>query len=525
MKPCYKVLFYTFFNLIFTLISLDANETKASKVEATHVDGKTYISFKKPAEFFGNYLVYRFKDVPNDLKDITPIATIPNITFKHPDSHIAFFTPTGTQLTPSDGFFVNTIKDTGEFYYCVIGEGGEEQVILGKNSLENRVAEAPSDKIGAVFQTQKKSSGQIEDYYAIWMDYETWQKNASSGQWPNNTNEYYGSFFSISYLDNDVMATSRPLVISLHSISGGGNGGYFALPARKGSFRMYVSDHRKRWWGDSALARVNDSIDSLLNNPKYNIDKNRVYLEGTCMGGHGAILHAVQYPDKYAAIYAQVPSVNIEQINLIKSDVNLPPIITYFGFKDGDNTIYNFGKKGHVPFLKKLQENQFAVWSLWLDDGHTVPKDMSSEKCVFGGFWRFKKNEVYPVFTNNSLDQNCGHKSVINISSYGQVNQKINWSSSLCPFENENNKIIDSVNQLSMSFKSTENGTTDLSFRRIQNFNPSVGKRILYKNVDILTGKEIQTDEFVASAERNWLIKNVIVCTTGNRITLSNQPD
>lgn len=517
--------FFFILNVFFTFLRLEASDTKASKVEAVCIDGKTYITFKKSADFLGNYLVYRFKDIPKELNEINPIAIIPNVTFKHPDNHIAFFTPSGAPLTSEDGFFVNTIKEKGDFYYCIIGEGSNESIVAGQNITDLRIEESVADKPGALFQTQIKTAGQTEDYYAIWMDYEIWQKNLSPGQWPNKTNEYYGSFFSISYFENETITANIPLVISLHSISGGGNGGYFALPAKKGSYRMYVSDHRKRWWGTSALERINNSIDFIVDNPKYKIDKNRIYLEGTCMGGHGAILHALQYPQKYAAIYAQVPSINPEQVKIIKNEMKLPPIITYFGFKDGDNSNYNFGKKGHVPFLKTMQENQFAVWSLWHDDGHTVPKDMNSEKCVFGGFWRFKKNEIIPIFYNNSLDQNCGHKSNINISSYGQINQKINWSSSLSPFENESNKIIDSINQLAMTFKSSENCTTDLSFSRIQNFIVPAGKRLLFKNTDILTSKEIQSEEILVLPDKKWTIKSVIMLQTGNRITVNIQPD
>jgi hypothetical protein len=504
---------------------LNAEDTKARKVEGVYAEGKTYITFKKSADFLGNYLVYRFAEIPKDLSGISPLAIIPNITFKHPDNNNAFYTPNGIQLTEEDGFFVNTIKEKGDFYYCILGEDSKELIVSGQNITEMKISEVPTEKHGALFQFQKKANEQIEDYYAFWMDYENWQKNNSSGQWPNKTNEYYGSFFSISYLEDQSNTVNMPVVVSLHAISGGGNGGYFALPVKKGNYRIYVSDHRKRWWGGSTMERVNYSIDYLINNPKYKIDLNRVYLEGTCMGGYGAIIYALQYPEKYAAIYAQVPRIDEEQLNNIKANMNLPPIITYFGFKDGDNSNYNFGKKGHAPFLKKMQENQFAIWSCWLDDGHIVPKDMNSEKCVFGGYWRFKKNEVVPVFLGNSLDQNCGQKGSINISPFGQVNQKINWSSSLCPFELENSKIIDSKDQLSMNFKSTENCITDLSFRRVQNFIVPAGKKLMYKNIDVLTNKELQAGEIVVPLEKNWVIKGLLMLQTGNKVLVRILPD
>lgn len=505
-------------------LSSHAENPGVEKIEAVCIEGKTYITFKKVGAFEGNYLVYRFVAIPNKLIELKPIVKLPNLTHEHPDNHIAFYLPDGRLLTPLDGLFVYTPKLKESVFYCVMPEGNNDPLVVGKNITEKAIEEVPSEKPSAVFQIQKKIYNQLEDYYSIWMDYDVWEASNSPGQWPTKINEYYGSFFCISYLAGEQPNEKLPVIISLHALSGGGNGGYFALTGKKGFYRIYLADHRKRWWEGSAANRINNSIDFLINNPKYNIDINRIYLEGTSMGGHGAIFHALKFPDKYAAVYSQVPTINPEQISLIKRELDIPPVLSYFGFKDGAGSAYNFGKKGHAPFIQKMQENQFGIWSLWLDEAHAVPKDMNSEKSVAGGYLRFKKNEVYPVFFNTSTDDNCGQKGEINISSAGQVNQKIDWSSSLHPFDLGESKLLDTSDQLSISFKAIDACVTDLTFRRVQNFIIQTGKKISYKNIEIVSGKVLQSGEIIAPADKLFIIKGIQMTTIGNKVILNVVP-
>jgi pimeloyl-ACP methyl ester carboxylesterase len=526
MYLSHKVIVSVLFFLLNVNLFLLADGPSVEKVEAVCVNGKTYISFKKGDLSDVSYLVYRFSimPVPVDLKDQTPIVKLSSISHLHPDNNIAFTLPDGRVLTPNDGFFVYTPKAKENVWYCVIPEGNVAPLVVGKNITEAVLEEIPSEKPSAVLQIQKQVYQQLEDYYAIWMDYDTWQIDNSPGQWPNKTNEYYGSFFSISYVKGDTTVGKLPVIISLHALSMGGNGGYFALTSKKGFYRVYLCDHRKRWWEGSAANRINNSIDFLINNPKYNIDKDRIYLEGTSMGGHGAIFHGVKFPDKYAAIYSQVPNINPPQLDLIKKEADIPPILSYFGYKDGAGSIYNFGKKGHAPFLKKMQDNLFGVWTLWLDEAHTVPKDMSAERSLTGGYLRFKRNEVFPVFINTSTDENCGQKGEEGVVSVGQVNQKIDWSSSLHPLDIPESAIVDKLDEFSMTFKSLENCTTDLAFRRIQSFIVLPGKKLAFKNIDILTSKVIQEGEVIVPPEKIWVLKSIQVLGTGNKITIRSIP-
>lgn len=506
-------------------ILLYAENPSVEKVDAVFREGKTYISFKKGDSSSVNYLIYRLTDISIDLNTQTPIATIPENSYFHPDNKIAFTIPNGGTLNSNEGFFVYTPKIKEKVFYCVIPEGNTLEIIAGKNIIDLAIEESPAEKPSAIFQMQKQINNQVEDYYANWMDYDIWQKDNSPGQWPNNSHEYYGSFFSISYLKSDENSTEKlPVIISLHSISGGGNGGYYALTPKKGFYRIFVCDHRKRWWEGKTAARINSQIDFLINNSRYNIDKNRVYLEGVCMGGHGAIYHALQYPEKYASIYAQVPNINPEQLESIKNGKDFPPILSYFGFKDGTNSNYNFGKKGHTPFLKTMQENKFGVWANWLDEGHNVPKDMTPEKSLAGGYIRFKKNEVVPIFINTSTDENCGQKGEINISTSGQVNQKIDWSSSLHMLDLPDSAIIDNPEELTVTFKSLSDCTTDLSFRRIQNFRCEPGKKVEYKNIDVASGKILQSGELTIPLEKWWVIKGIQMLGTGNRVSIRSAP-
>lgn len=486
------------------------------KVEAICTGGRTYVTFRKANEADVSYAVYRLASLPADVVTLKPVAVVAAVTHLHPDCKVAFVMPGGQELTTADGLFVYAPKAKEKVWYAVLPQGVAGPLKAGVNLTAAVVDEAPAEHPAAVFQAQKTKYAQVEDHYALWMDYEEWQKDPSVGQWRDKTPEYYGSFFSISYLKGANEGEKVPLEMSLHAISGGGAGDPFALTALKGVYRMYVEDHRRRWWDGKSGARIEAQMDFLLGCDKYRIDPDRVYVTGISMGGCGTLVHSLGWPGKYAAAYAMVPRTQPKFVEQVSVEKDLPPLALYFSWKDG----VEFNAKAQGPLIRKMQESKQGCWVTWADEGHVVAKTCTAENCVPGGFHRFRRNELFPVFLHTSSDDNCGQKDVGDVVTAGQINQTIDWGSSLHPLPLANSAIVDEAEELSITFKATVDCTTDLAVRRAQAFRPAPGAKLVYRNVTVADGKVLLEGEMVVPTDGVWVIKGAKMTATGNRIAV-----
>lgn len=111
---------------------------------------------------------------------------------------------------------------------------------------------------------------------------------------------------------------SYPLVIFLHGMGDwGSDNSSHMYHSLIDSVDKYVTEDSfvfmpqavKNWdWSDDGVLVDKGGMDKLYNEcldkllDKYPIDRNRVYLTGMSMGGHGTIWQATNHPEKYAAI-------------------------------------------------------------------------------------------------------------------------------------------------------------------------------------------------------------------------------
>jgi hypothetical protein len=306
------------------------------------------------------------------------------------------------------------------------------------------------------------------------------------------------------------------VLIYLHALSMGHSGG--PRHWREAGFcSICPVDHNMTWWQGRTEERLNAQLDFLLDRTRYPVDLDRVYLAGQSMGGAGTIVNALRYPARYAAAYGQNASIGSQPLEHITPEANLPPIAVYFGFRDSGG----HGPKGHAPFLRKMADCRQGVWARWEDVGHTIPdKYRAYSTAVPGGLLRFRRDELFPCFSNTSTDSNAGQRGPDNVVSNGTVNLGVDWASSLHSLGLKDETLVDTNSTLAVTFRSETDCTTDVSFRRLQRFEASAGATVQYANVAVETGAAIREGTAVIGADRVVTVKDVRVLHTGNRLTV-----
>jgi hypothetical protein len=175
-----------------------------------------------------------------------------------------------------------------------------------------------------------------------------------------------------------------------------------------------------------------------------------------------------------------------------------------------------------MPFLKGLQDQQYGVWARWCDSGHTPNEKIIDRRTIIpGGFYRFKRNELYPVFLNRSTDQNCGQRGETNLDRNGAVNIGLDWASALHSLELKDEMLVDTAQQLAVTFKADKDCTTQLGFRRVQAFKPAAGATLKYQNLDAANGSVLQEGSVTVPATGIWVIDGVKMLATGNRVVVT----
>jgi hypothetical protein len=228
------------------------------------------------------------------------------------------------------------------------------------------------------------------------------------------------------------------------------------------------------------------------------------------------MLHALKYPDRYAAAYTILPQFLDDQVPQTAVGANLPPITTYWGFRDSGP----FGIKGNVPFLKRMNECNHAVWSRWGDHGHADPTGFDRDTMIPGGVFRFKRNELLPVFLNTSTDDNCGQRGAENVKPAGSVNTGIDWASGLHSLKLDGEALADKEDELAVTFRAGQDCTTDLAFRRVQHFKPAAKMVLSYKNIAVADGKLLQEGDVTVPEDLIWVLKGIQMTKAGNRVAV-----
>jgi hypothetical protein len=122
---------------------------------------------------------------------------------------------------------------------------------------------------------------------------------------PDQTKAEYGYFQQKNIAVNSTEKV--PLVISLHG-AGGGKKGVDGVPLRGEKFfaaskhsYLFVKPVSKKGWDPDKLDQF---IDTMLEENKDIVDPKRIYLYGYSMGGHGSWRYCIDHGDRIAAMIA-----------------------------------------------------------------------------------------------------------------------------------------------------------------------------------------------------------------------------
>jgi len=109
------------------------------------------------------------------------------------------------------------------------------------------------------------------------------------------------------------------------------------------------------WNSKHQIDTMNSLLDEIVS--RYRIDKNRIYVTGLSMGGHGTWSLAIEYPDRFAAIAPICGRGDFEKI----ARINHLPIWVFHGAKD--KVVSLKSSEDMVDALKKAGGNvKFTVY-------------------------------------------------------------------------------------------------------------------------------------------------------------------
>ncbi|MEO6169293.1 MAG: hypothetical protein ABIO46_02110 [Chitinophagales bacterium] len=289
------------------------------------------------------------------------------------------------------------------------------------------------------------------------------------------------------------------------------------------------------------------------------IDANRVYTKGVSASGYGALLTGLLYPDEISAVYSSVEPMFVKPIgekgelyeqmwgagitNLasdildpltgeslsiyetldaktllhVKEDLTLPLIFDVHGKKDVTVT----WSSKIIDWFDALEENRAGGVFFWDQRTHGGDGKNFLPEETTPDFFRYKTNKAYPAFSNCSINQDPGNGSSSSGDKYGAFNGYLDWE----------DKITDNTCDFTLDVfvKSFYVGgvidpeqyntcKTDISFRRMQKFQPTEGQTIKWKNFDN-TNTKIQSGSFIFTGGL-LSIQGLTVNKSGNRIEL-----
>ena len=289
------------------------------------------------------------------------------------------------------------------------------------------------------------------------------------------------------------------------------------------------------------------------------IDTTRIYTKGVSASGYGALLTGIFYPDEITAVYATVEPMFVKPVGSkgelyeemwgasssnLNSDITNPLTgapLSVFQALDA-RTLVNCKRNLNLPLVFDVhgKKDVTITWSSkiisWFDslESNCVGGVFYWDQRNHGGdgknflpdettpdFFRYQTNKAYPAFSNCSINQDPGNGSPTSGDKYGAYNGYLDWDDSItdniCDFT-VNVFVKDFFVGGVLDAVQYNSCTTDVTIRRMQNFKPTTGQTIKWKNFDASNTK-IQSGSFTYS-DGLLTIKGMTINKSGNRIEL-----
>ncbi len=269
---------------------------------------------------------------------------------------------------------------------------------------------------------------------------------------------------------------------------------------------------------------------------KWQFDINKLYVVGNSMGGTGASMLTIRYPEKFTWCKSEV-GVHDPNNTLFKTSFEKVYGNRKFNpkFQDGTSVwdyyndiwylnnnrekgvgliIYSNGKNDKdigweqaVDFTNTLQETKQAHIFIWGQDGHgqkvKLPINQSNNNMLLD----LKANQSLPAFTNCSLDDDYGDGNPTNGDKTGQVNGYLVWDPETIIDNSDSWQIC--INLVDYAPKDT--CTVDITARKLQNFKLKPGEKLLYYVKRKSDGKTLQSGNVFVNEYGIFTIDNITI--------------
>ena len=542
------------FALLGMLAAASAEAATATNLRVLVQKGQAFVTFTEVAGSGVTYQVYRSANPINSVSGLTPVATLPQGSgLNRYTGQMFIITDMGSPLSPQTGLLVWTTSSSGNYYYAVTNSA-DSSLAPGSNVLTspaNEVAQPVpgSIQLKAPYLEFGAGSHQVTEYFA-WEDYATWDH----ARWP-----YYGHRYNVLVLPSGLQpGVKYPLMLRLHAADesgykeppgGGGNTLGVTVIPRDNSFEFSSPDpytgtnHSWSFWygwkrSDNVVINTTERrivryVLITRDDPKFQIDPNRLHVSGVSLGGGGSMHLAYHYPTVFASAAPTIGWVDptttrgnlpyepflgmrvengqlweewVDQRWLVEHRSPLKPPIIYTFAKD-DNIL---PPTGYPPLFTATEANKDAYIAKWQNGGHNAFFLSGAASWA-----RYKSNEAYPAFANSTNSDPLS-------ATQGQRNLNLDWSSALNS-HGVGTDISDSSTAFSMSFKSlTLDASADVTIRNAQAFVPAAGEVVTWTNA-LPSGTVIESGSATANAS-GLVTMRLQIRAAGNRLTLRRQP-
>jgi pimeloyl-ACP methyl ester carboxylesterase len=525
----------------------------------------------KPAKV--RYRVYRSERPITSLAGLRPVAEVPPLTCWNIDYYgdlrpeqpaLRYVIEDGRgPVPPGTGLYAHNPKQPGRAYYAVtLSVNGRENTALGPaNVLAAPLAETVGLGVPILQRTEKPKEwqyvvGPTLHYFVRWES----PPNCAVAGMP------------MDYVVGIPPKPAKPAPVGIHLHCWGGslNGGYgWWYGAEKGHiliasnqvpYDWWTGYHELYWQGPAkeetwkqgvvhpySQLRMLSFLDWVAT--RWDVDLKATHVAGSSMGGSGAPMLALRYPERIAWAVAWVGVHNPAKSPTFKGSYansygppewgvkfeDGMPVWDYFNdtwylrqhpekeiglicFSNGKNDS-GIGWPQAWDFYRALQDTKRPHLFVWGQSGHgqraQLPVTLSDRFVALEP----RTDQSQPAFTACSLDGRPGNGDPADGDPQGQVNLYLFW---------DTGDVVDRADRWEMTVGLVDRAPQDhckvsITPRRLQAFKPDRGQKLHWSNTPAGSDKAIQSGEVTADDNGLATLPQVIVSKEKNRITVRKQ--
>ena len=517
------------------------------------------------------YRVYRSEQPIGSLEGLTPVAEVPPLTCWNIDYYgdlrpehkaLRYVVEDGAQpVPPGTGICAYNPDKPGKAYYAVtlVIDGKENTTVGPGNCLREPVSETVGPGAPVLQRMERPKEWQYVSDPTLYY-YVRWES-------PPNC-AVMGKPFDYVVGIPAKLAKPAPVGIHLHCWGGSLNGGYgwwygaelghILIASNQVPYDWWTGYHELYWEGPPAKERWQKGVVrpytqtrmlSFLDwvATKWQIDPAAVHVAGSSMGGSGAPMLAIRHPERVAMaiswVGVHIPLLSPQFKSSYQNCYGPPeweikfqdgtPVWDYFDdawylrkypqkeiglicFSNGKND-GGIGWPQAVKFFRALQETRRPHVFVWGMSGHgqraVLPVTLSDRYLAIVP----RTDQSLPAFTACSLDGNPGNGDPSEGDPQGQANLYLAWDTA---------DVVDRRDRWEMTVYLIDKApkdecTVNVTPRRLQQFKPKPGTKLLWSNVSLATNKAVQPRQTAVVDELGLVtLEGVRVQKGRNRIML-----